>query len=294
MLQKTCLTIAALSLVTLPAMANDITERVAATAEAGWDSISAASLNADTLPVLKVGTLSSEGEPAAPASLFAHNFDGKDAATIYFRELPIVTLISTAEHPNPLARAASLTAELNVLGRQSASEPDITLELRADSYTIMVNDAPLLALDGGVLHESSAGNTALLAVNRLRRLVAAAPPLETLPGGRPTQQLAVASRDFTGWEQSGLASWYGAEFAGSPQANGIPFDPNRLTAAHPSLPFGTEVAVTNVSTGESVVVEITDRGPHIGNRIIDLSAAAARAIGVWSLGVAPVRVQVVR
>ncbi len=91
-----------------------------------------------------------------------------------------------------------------------------------------------------------------------------------------------------------MASWYGYEFAGSPQANGVPFDPSRLTAAHPSLPFGTEVAVTNVTTGESVVVEITDRGPHIGNRIIDLSAAAARAIGVWSLGVAPVRVQVVR
>ncbi len=133
-----------------------------------------------------------------------------------------------------------------------------------------------------------------MAVNRLRRLVAAAPPLNQLPEGRPTQPLTVASRNFTGWEQSGLASWYGYEFAGSPQANGVPFDPSRLTAAHPSLPFGTEVAVTNVTTGESVVVEITDRGPHIGNRIIDLSAAAARAIGVWSLGVAPVRVQVVR
>ncbi|MED5546028.1 MAG: septal ring lytic transglycosylase RlpA family protein [Pseudomonadota bacterium] len=83
---------------------------------------------------------------------------------------------------------------------------------------------------------------------------------------------------------SGVASYYGVKFAGRRTASGAIFDPEELTAAHPSLPFGTQVQVTNPSNGESVVVTITDRGPYHGNRIIDLSKAAAREIGIMRRG----------
>lgn len=91
---------------------------------------------------------------------------------------------------------------------------------------------------------------------------------------------------------SGPASWYGGKFHGRTTANGERFDMNELTAAHRSLPFGTRVRVTNERNGRSVVVRINDRGPFIGNRIIDLSRGAAAAVGMVSTGVAPVRVDV--
>ena len=80
--------------------------------------------------------------------------------------------------------------------------------------------------------------------------------------------------------QSGLASWYGPGFQGRRTASGERFNTGSFTAAHRSLPFGTRVRVTNVRNGQSVVVRINDRGPHVAGRIIDLSKASARAIGM--------------
>jgi rare lipoprotein A len=93
---------------------------------------------------------------------------------------------------------------------------------------------------------------------------------------------------------SGLASWYGQEYAGRLTANGEIFDPSRLTAAHRTLPFGTVVRVTNPKNGKSVDVRINDRGPFIANRIIDLSWAAAAALDMVKDGVAPVELAIVR
>ena len=76
--------------------------------------------------------------------------------------------------------------------------------------------------------------------------------------------------------QTGEASWYGAQHQGKQTASGTIYDQARLTAAHPSLPFGSKIKVTNLANGKSVEVEITDRGPFTGNRIIDLSHAAAK------------------
>ena len=79
--------------------------------------------------------------------------------------------------------------------------------------------------------------------------------------------------------QRGAASWYGPGFHGRRTASGEAFNANAMTAAHRSLPFGTRVRVVNERTGRSVVVRINDRGPYVRGRIIDLSHAAARAIG---------------
>lgn len=90
----------------------------------------------------------------------------------------------------------------------------------------------------------------------------------------------------------GNASWYGPGFDGRLTANGETFNQQEMTAAHPHLEFGTKVKVTNLQNGRSVVVRINDRGPFISDRIIDLSAAAARALNMISSGVAPVRLTI--
>jgi len=86
----------------------------------------------------------------------------------------------------------------------------------------------------------------------------------------------------------GRASWYGPGFHGKRTASGERFDMNDLTAAHRTLPFGTRVRVLNSQNGREVVVRINDRGPHIRDRIIDLSKAAATAIDLLQAGEAPV------
>ena len=92
----------------------------------------------------------------------------------------------------------------------------------------------------------------------------------------------------------GVASWYGEEFAGRTTANGEIFDPLLLTAAHRSLPFGTVVDVLNPKTNQSVRVRVNDRGPYIGNRMIDLSYAAAQQIGLIDPGIGEVEVHIVQ
>ena len=87
----------------------------------------------------------------------------------------------------------------------------------------------------------------------------------------------------------GMASYYGNELAGNRTANGERFDPGQLTAAHRTLPFGSKVRVTNMTTGDSVIVRINDRGPFAHGRVIDVSHAAAREIGMQRSGTARVK-----
>lgn len=88
--------------------------------------------------------------------------------------------------------------------------------------------------------------------------------------------------------QAGIASFYSDRFQGATTASGEPFDQQALTAAHPSLPFGTKVLVTRPDTGQEVEVLINDRGPFIQGRIIDLSKRAASKLGMIRRGTAPV------
>ena len=88
----------------------------------------------------------------------------------------------------------------------------------------------------------------------------------------------------------GTASWYGLKFHGRRTASGERFDMNELTAAHPSLPFGTLLEVRNLRNGKSVVVRVNDRGPFSKNRILDLSFGAAREVGLVLSGTAPVEI----
>ena len=92
----------------------------------------------------------------------------------------------------------------------------------------------------------------------------------------------------------GKASWYGAPYHNRRSSNGEIYDMHSLTAAHRTLPLGSTVRVTNLKTGHSTVVRITDRGPFIEGRIVDLSLAAAKQADIWQAGVAQVRLEVLR
>jgi rare lipoprotein A len=107
------------------------------------------------------------------------------------------------------------------------------------------------------------------------------------PAKKPTELKGPVSA------QTGQASWYGKAFAGKPTASGEIFNHELLTAAHQSLPLGTKVKVTNVTNGKSVEVKVNDRGPYVGGRIIDLSRAAARALGMIEDGLTEVRLETI-
>ena len=96
-----------------------------------------------------------------------------------------------------------------------------------------------------------------------------------------------------GATETGIASWYGAPYHGRPTSSGEIYDQEQLTAAHRTLPFGTWVEVTDLDNGKRVNVRITDRGPFVDGRIIDLSLAAAREIDMVRSGIARVRLKII-
>lgn len=95
---------------------------------------------------------------------------------------------------------------------------------------------------------------------------------------------SLASMNAAAYEATGHASWYGPGFHGKKTASGKKFNRHALTAAHKTLPLNSKALVTNLETQESVVVTINDRGPHGRGRLIDLSQAAAHAIGIHGVG----------
>jgi rare lipoprotein A len=115
----------------------------------------------------------------------------------------------------------------------------------------------------------------------------AAIPMQTHPPAAETP------RKKDSYSQKGIASYYAPKFHGRRTASGERYDMNGLTAAHRSLAFGTRLKVTNLSNQRSVVVRVNDRGPHIKKRIIDVSYAAARKLGLLGSGTARVLIEVV-
>ncbi len=98
-------------------------------------------------------------------------------------------------------------------------------------------------------------------------------------------------REQPDYDATGIASWYGDDFHGRKTANGEIYDMNALTAAHPTLPMPTYAYVTNLANGRTVLVRVNDRGPFVADRIIDLSRASSRALGLERQGLGRVRVR---
>lgn len=130
-----------------------------------------------------------------------------------------------------------------------------------------------------------------------RRLLLGAlllPGLAVFAGCARPFRFPPASAPEPGFVQEGVASWYGPGYHGRRTSSGEVFDQEAMTAAHASFAFGTQVRVTLVSTGRSVLVRINDRFPAHKGRVIDLSRAAARRIGLIGPGIGFVRMEVVR
>ena len=159
----------------------------------------------------------------------------------------------------------------------------------------------LLALPSGCSHKAkpSYGAHAGAPVLSAPFAVAITPPLRTDAGNvgekPPADNPSDAQIVATGtpiYSETGKASWYGPPYNHRRGANGLVFDQDAMTAAHRTLPMNSLLRVTNLATGQSAIMRVTDRGPFVPDRVLDLSLASAKAIGVWRPGTAQVRIDV--
>ncbi|MEB3885898.1 septal ring lytic transglycosylase RlpA family protein [Lyngbya sp. CCY1209] len=288
--------------------------------------IAGASEGSDVVKVGEHQSANSQDAIDAIAKITAHQLDQKQAATLYVRDIPVLTFLqkdlasATPERryntvsvnensalkvatptpepdpSDPVVRASAVAAQINQLSRNNVDADTIRVRWDAEreAYVIEVGEEKLVAIDSDTILPDTTRNPAedaLQATNRLRRQIGNAKPLNAIEGKPQPEILQTATRAISDRVQ-GWASWYGPGFHGNLTANGERYNQYAMTAAHRHLPFGTEVRVTNMDNGRSVVVRINDRGPFIGGRIIDLSAGAAEVLGMISSGVAPVQVEI--
>jgi rare lipoprotein A len=332
-------------------------------------------LNSQKLPtadVVKVGEYQTPaGNSTANAvvtEIHSHSVGGRQAATLFIRDIPVLTFLSSAPvsrvetkigaignsqgvqsytlvnsnspkvasigsvggetsqtnsvDDDPVSKAGVLAARINQLIQNNVDASQITVSWQTGSNSLVnkraksksssdqqLGDRFMIKINGQELVEinqitrladttNNLAQDALQAANRLRRLIGNASPLKEIANlpSRTTNLLPKFPQEisFGGVKINfkGIASWYGYDGSSSATASGERFNPEALTAAHRSLPMGTKVRVTNTRNGRSVVVRINDRGPYIGGRIIDLSAAAARILGMMGSGIAPVQIEV--
>ena len=254
--------------------------------------------------------------------VYPHDVDGRQAATLYVKDIPILTFLATevdsltsgmenveasekvsassadgAEEANPILRATELGTQLDP-EEVEAANISVRWQEESEGFVVTLADEDLIALDSRTILADTTNNAAedaLQVTNRLRRLIGGAAPvseIENMPKPKPVVEAAPAQQVAIVSSTVGSASWYGPGFHGRRTANGESFNQYALTAAHRTLPFGTRVLVTNLYTGRQVVVRINDRGPFSGNRIIDLSAGAANQIGLTSAGVGTVQLDI--
>jgi len=292
----------------------------------------------EPIDVIKVGEYQSQQAnaallPESIAKIEAHELNQQQAATLYIRNIPVLTFIKNTNFdpkaitpptrqrikvgsysnqaylPNritpatqptiandPVSRASAVAAEINQLIRNNfdASTIQVRWDQQRQRYLIEVAGQELVSIDSQTILPDTTNDQAtdaLQATNRLRRQIGNAPPLNAIEG-QPKLSIPDVATGFLFQRIEGWASWYGPGFDGNLTANGETFNQYDLTAAHPSLPFGTTVRVTNKDNGQSVVVRINDRGPYAGGRVLDLSKGAAEAIGMIGSGVAPVQIDV--
>ena len=310
--------------------------------EANDEETLVADASSEAKPTQLIDALASNGSDTSssitPAQtedilVLPHAIDGRQAATLYVKDIPVLTFIGTevdslSNASDGVALAASDTSVAldadaapagDILDASAENAPVLratalgdkldldaadaeTLSVRwteeTEGYTVTLGEEDLIALDSRTVLADTTGDDATDAIqvtNRLRRLLGDAEPISEIEGlpepepvveAAPAQQVAISSSTVGG------ASWYGPGFHGRLSASGEVFNQYDLTAAHRTLPFGTRVLVTNLYTGQQVTVRINDRGPYAGDRVIDLSAAAADVIGLTSSGVGTVQLDV--
>jgi rare lipoprotein A len=329
-----------------------------------------------TSEAVKVGEYQSSTENPISDTVITrihpHSIRGLQAATLYVRDIPVLTFLGSIPVANPvtnkqtkvgvvgngedisdpvmpinLAKTGNFGNQLHVSPEYSATDNDpvqkagviaarinqmidrnidatkITVSWKpkdqspiynkaqkpgfsvqkssGDRYTIQIDGQELVEVNEFTRLADTTDNLAqdaLQATNRLRRLIGNASPIDAIAGlpaeklrSQPKQRQEIAFGNVK-LSFQGMASWYGYDGSGTRTASGERYNPEGLTAAHRTLPLGTKIRVTNTRNGRSVVVRVNDRGPYIRGRILDLSAGAARLLGMISSGVAPINLEV--
>lgn len=250
-------------------------------------------------------------------TLFPHRLDDRGAITLYVRSIPVMTFLGSdlpvaegtksliadqlvMHEPDLVARAIATATHLDRFRQALGEAADIRVRWNdsQDNYLVSLAEVGLITIDETTIYPhptQDPAKDALEITNRLRYLMGEAPPLEKvegLPQPPPPEPAIPVAAPRVATVLTGVASWYGPGFHGRRSASGEIYNQHAMTAAHRSLPFGTQVRVTNLNNGHQVVVRINDRGPFIPGRVIDLSAGAATALGMTYSGLAQVRIEV--
>ena len=227
-----------------------------------------------------------------------HTVDERRIAILHIDDLPTLTFVekTTDAAMAPASRAEQVAQHLEQV-YQADSDADAILvrwDEALEEYAITLDGETVVLINDTTQYFNPTGEAAtdaLQATNRLRMLLGAPEALTEIEG-QPAPEIAAPADWGVASVFSGQASWYGPGFHGRQTASGERFNQNAMTAAHRTLPFGTRVRVINVHNNSEIIVRINDRGPFSRGRVIDLSAAAAREIGLDRAGVGPVRVEV--
>lgn len=229
--------------------------------------------------------------------------------SVYFGKQEILTISNTANDLNPAKRANLITKNLNGIIKNGTDPKSIMPAYEKGLGVVKANDKVILTVDSNLAEEYKMHPAQLAYVwaNRIRdafgvqKIDSGLGALEaTLKENSQNHKITKKHRKlfFKHNEDSGIfqtigfASWYGGVFHGRKSADGGVYDTNKFTAAHKSLPFGTLVRVTNLRNGKNCIVKITDRGPFVKGRIIDLSRVAATEIGMISTGISKVKIEI--
>ncbi len=218
--------------------------------------------------------------------------DGNEYSSILVND-KIVYTVKTNYNSEAQARVEAMAQRLaNVIHELKGNANNLMPGQDSDSASIKLGNQTVFKFDTAELDENNSNkgiNQSFQIVNSIRMALGVNQLPQSILGF-----LNKASKDASqtmgkiGNCFNGLASWYGGKFEGRKTSNGDIFNGKKLTAAHPSLPFGTKLLVVNRKTGDSCIVEVNDRGPFVGKRVIDLSKAAAKQLNMLSNGVAMV------
>ncbi len=234
-----------------------------------------------------------------PKMSIKQNFETDDAS-LYIDLVEVLRLRGTASGIPPVDRIKIVQERLERFLKNGGNARDIKPGQEDASIVVRAGNMVLITVDAATAEKNkmTQKQQALHWTNQIRKALGADPIVrdtaKVASRGLSSPALGhLGNYRSTGAVSRGMASWYGPGFHGRRCANGERFNMNSLTAAHRTLPFNTQVRVTNARTGRSAIVRITDRGPYSHGRIIDLSKGAASAIGMLSSGTAPVVLEVV-
>lgn len=213
-------------------------------------------------------------------------------AAVYIKGEKILTFTQTAGGLTPRKRAMILVDKLRKFVENNENPWKIFPDFEKGIAVIKYGDKILFTAD--VKSAKSSGlnvsDLALTWANNARKALGAT---ELIKDYDLIKMISERYDEIVGYYETGVASWYGDYFHGRTAADGSIYNMYQFTAAHKTLPFGSVVKVTNLKNGNSCIVKITDRGPFIDGRIIDLSMVAAEEIGMLHTGISKVKIEVI-